>query len=154
MDLFLNIISAIISNIAFSVFFNVPKKAIIYCTITGTVGWMTYYLLHLYFFGNSASNFFAAIVIGGCAEYFSYKIKMPSTVFIYIGIMMLVPGYKMYVSMEHFAKEEYIIALNIGAIAVVHAICIAVGVLISSIFSKSIKRVKLMRFSKLYENND
>lgn len=151
MDFFINIVCAILANIAFSVFFNVPKRAIIYCTITGTVGWITYYILHLKFLGNAGSIFFSAIVIGLFAEYFSYRIKMPSTVFIYIGIIMLVPGYGMYMSMEHFANEEYMLAFNTGFIAVVHAICIAVGILISSVFSKSIKRVKLERFNKLNE---
>lgn len=154
MDLFLNIMCAIISNIAFSIFFNVPKRAVIYCTLTGTIGWVTYYLLHLYLLGNAASNFLASVIIGICAEYFSHKIKMPSTVFIYIGIIMLVPGYRMYMCMEYFAKEEYLMALNTGSIAVIYAVSIAVGVLVSSIFSKSIKRVKFSRFNKIQENND
>lgn len=154
LDIFLNIICAIVSNIAFSIFFNVPKRAILYCTITGTIGWITYYLFHLYLFGNAMSNFLASVVIGICAEYFSHRLKMPSTVFIYVGIVMLVPGYGMYISMEHFAKEEYLIAFNTGVLAVIHAICIAVGVLVSSIFSKSIKRVKKIRFNKILENNE
>ena len=76
---------------------------------------------------------------------------MPSTVFLYIGIVMLVPGYGMYHTMEYFAKDEYLLALDSGISTVVHAGSIAIGVLISAVFSKSIKRVKFDRLNKINE---
>ena len=150
MDLFLNIICAAISSIAFSLFFIVPKKAIIYCAITGTISWIVYYFCSKHF-GNAVSNLIASVVVGLFAEYFSVKLKMPSTVFLYIGIVMLVPGYRMYHTMEYFAKNEYLLALGSGVSTVVHACSIAIGVLISAIFSRSIKRVKFDRVNKINE---
>ncbi|EGV09052.1 MULTISPECIES: threonine/serine exporter family protein [unclassified Parvimonas] len=150
MDLFLNIICAVVSSIAFSIFFIVPKKAIIYCTITGTISWIVYYFCSKHL-GNSVSNLIASVVVGLFAEYFSVKLKMPSTVFMYIGIVMLVPGYRMYHTMEYFAKNQYLLALDSGISTVAHAGSIAIGVLISAIFSKSIKRVKFDRVSKINE---
>ena len=52
MDLFLNIICAVVSSIAFSIFFIVPKKAIVYCTVIGTISWIVYYFCSKYF-GNA-----------------------------------------------------------------------------------------------------
>lgn len=153
MDLFMNIICAVLSTVAFSIFFSVPRRAIFFCSLAGTIGWVTYYILYSYFLGNAMSNLIAAIIIGLLAEYFSYKLKMPSTVFLYIGIVMIVPGYAMYHTMEHFANENYILALDNGINAVIHACSIAIGVLISSVFSKSIKRVKFERINKINENN-
>ena len=150
MDLFLNILCAVVSSIAFSFFFIVPKKAIFYCTITGTISWIVYYFCSMNF-GNAFSNLVASIVVGLFAEFFSVKLKMPSTVFLYIGIVMLVPGYGMYHTMEYFARNEYILALNSGISTVVHAGSIAIGVLVSAVFSKSIKRVKFDRVSKINE---
>ena len=150
MDLFLNIICAIVSSIAFSIFFIVPKKAIIYCSITGTISWIVYYFCSEHF-GNAVSNLIASIVVGLFAEYFSVRLKMPSTVFLYVGIVMLVPGYGMYHTMEYFAKNEYLLALDIGISTVVHAGSIAIGVLVSAVFSKSIKRVKFDRVNKINE---
>ena len=83
MDLFLNIICAVVSSIAFSIFFIVPKKAIVYCTVIGTISWIVYYFCSKYF-GNAVSNLIASLVVGLFAEYFSVKLKMPSTVFLYI----------------------------------------------------------------------
>lgn len=153
MDLFLNVMCAIISSIAFSIFFIVPKKAIVYCTITGTISWIVYYFCSKHF-GNAVSNLIASIVVGLFAEYFSVKLRLPSTVFLYIGIVMLVPGYRMYHTMEYFAKSEYLLALNSGISTVIHACSIAIGVLISAVFSKSIKRVKFDRVNKINEITD
>ena len=141
MDLFLNIICAVVSSIAFSIFFIVPKKAIVYCTVIGTISWIVYYFCSKYF-GNAVSNLIASLVVGLFAEYFSVKLKMPSTVFLYIGIVMLVPGYGMY---------QYLLALDSGISTVVHAGSIAIGVLISAVFSRSIKRVKFDRLNKINE---
>ena len=153
MDLFLNVMCAIVSSIAFSIFFIVPKKAIVYCTITGTISWIVYYFCSKHF-GNAVSNLIASIVVGLFAEYFSVKLRLPSTVFLYIGIVMLVPGYRMYHTMEYFAKSEYLLALNSGISTVIHACSIAIGVLISAVFSKSIKRVKFDRVNKINEITD
>lgn len=153
MDLFLNVMCAIVSSIAFSIFFIVPKKAIVYCTITGTISWIVYYFCSKHF-GNAVSNLIASIVVGLFAEYFSVKLRLPSTVFLYIGIVMLVPGYRMYHTMEYFAKSEYLLALNSGISTVIHACSIATGVLISAVFSKSIKRVKFDRVNKINEITD
>lgn len=153
MDLFLNVMCAIVSSIAFSIFFIVPKKAIVYCTITGTISWIVYYFCSKHF-GNAVSNLMASIVVGLFAEYFSVKLRLPSTVFLYIGIVMLVPGYRMYHTMEYFAKSEYLLALNSGISTVIHACSIAIGVLISAVFSKSIKRVKFDRVNKINEITD
>ena len=153
MDLFLNVMCAIVSSIAFSIFFIVPKKAIVYCTITGTISWIVYYFCSKHF-GNAVSNLIASIVVGLFAEYFSVKLRLPSTVVLYIGIVMLVPGYRMYHTMEYFAKSEYLLALNSGISTVIHACSIAIGVLISAVFSKSIKRVKFDRVNKINEITD
>ena len=153
MDLFLNVMCAIVSSIAFSIFFIVPKKAIVYCTITGTISWIVYYFCSKHF-GNAVSNLIASIVVGLFAEYFSVKLRLPSTVFLYIGIVMLVPGYRMYHTMEYFAKSEYLLALNSGISTVIHACSIAIGVLISAVFSKSIKRVNFDRVNKINEITD
>lgn len=153
MDLFLNVMCAIVSSIAFSIFFIVPKKAIVYCTITGTISWIVYFFCSKHF-GNAVSNLIASIVVGLFAEYFSVKLRLPSTVFLYIGIVMLVPGYRMYHTMEYFAKSEYLLALNSGISTVIHACSIAIGVLISAVFSKSIKRVKFDRVNKINEITD
>ena len=153
MDLFLNVMCAIVSSIAFSIFFIVPKKAIVYCTITGTISWIVYYFCSKHF-GNAVSNLIASIVVGLFAEYFSVKLRLPSTVFLYIGIVMLVPGYRMYHTMEYFAKSEYLLALNSGISTVIHACSIAIGVLISAVFSKSIKRVKFDRVNKINDITD
>ncbi len=59
----------------------------------------------------------------------------------------------MYHTMEYFAKDQYLLALDRNGISTVaHAgLRIAIGVLISAVFSRSIKRVKFDRLNKINE---
>ena len=41
--------AAFLATIAFSVLFHVPKKQYIICGLTGTLGWLVYLLVKLYF---------------------------------------------------------------------------------------------------------
>lgn len=154
MEIVINILASFIATFAFAIFFNAPKKAIFVCSLVGTVGWMTFYFLSRNIFDNSISNLIASMAIGLLGEFFSHKLKMPSTVFIYSGIIMLVPGYGMYHTMEYFAKKEYWIAFDVGIDTVIQAGSIAIGILISSIFSRSINRVKKDREIKIQESNN
>lgn len=142
LEILINVISAGASTVAFAIYFNAPKKSLIYCAIVGIVGWISYYLLVSYVFGSITSNLISAILIAVLSEYFSTKLRMPSTVFIYTGIFMIVPGYAMYHTMEYFANENYLMAFEKGYEAFGLACAIAIGVLIASTFSKSIRRYK------------
>lgn len=152
MDIFLNIFASFVATFAFSVFFDAPKRALFICSLVGTIGWMIFYILNKNIFNDTISNFIASFAIGILGELFSRRLKLPSTVFIYSGIIMLVPGYGMYHTMEHFAKKEYWNAFDIGIDTALQAGAIAIGILSSSIFSKSINRVKLEREEKNIEN--
>ena len=51
--------AAFLATIAFSVLFHVPKKQYIICGLTGTLGWLVYLLVKLYF-----SNTLAFMISG------------------------------------------------------------------------------------------
>ena len=57
--------AAFLATIAFSVLFHVPKKQYIICGLTGTLGWLVYLLVKLYFSsGLETFKAVAAIVLG------------------------------------------------------------------------------------------
>lgn len=68
--------------------------------------------------------------------------KKPATVFIIPGIVPLVPGSGMYYTMLAITEKRFNDAANIGTETIFIAVAIAMGIIISSSLSKSIKRVK------------
>ena len=73
------------------------------------------------------------------------RLRMPATIFIYTGIIPLVPGYGMYNTMQNIVTKNYNIALKVGLETLLQAGAIAMGILLASVFSDSIKRVKIQR---------
>ena len=57
----------------------------------------------------------------------------------------LVPGYGMYNTMQNIVTKNYNIALKVGLETLLQAGAIAMGILLASVFSDSIKRVKIQR---------
>lgn len=134
-----------IITFAFAIFFNAPKKSLFDCSIIGAFSWL------LFIWGEFLTNdlafgtFIAAMWVGISATNASKRLKMPATVFIYTGIIPLIPGYSIYYTMYNLVLKDYAECLKWGFNTVLIAGAIAMGILIASVFSESIQRVKIRR---------
>lgn len=134
-----------IITFAFAIFFNAPKKSLIECSLIGSVAWIVY-IWGLHLTGDVVlGTLIAAILVGLLAGYSSKRLKMPATVFIYTGIIPLIPGYGLYYTMHHLVTKHYELGARTGVDTLLQAGAIAVGILVASVFSDSIKRVKIRR---------
>lgn len=85
------VISAFLAILAFSVVNNAPKRFLVFCGLEGAVGWGVY-LLCLSEHGSVMANFFGALALSVLAHIFARSFKAPVTVFLIPGILILVPG--------------------------------------------------------------
>lgn len=84
--------------IAFSVVFNAPKKELIFCGISGALGWFFYVVLSLYISPTMATLVSSALVTA-FSRFASYHRQAPSTLYHIPGIMPMVPGTIVYNTM-------------------------------------------------------
>lgn len=134
---------AFLSTIGFSVLFNSPKKEVFFAGVTGGLAWGSYIVMTKFFQSTIAGSFFGALTVGLLGEFLARLRKKPATLYITAGIVPLVPGAGMYYTMLAVIDNDFIRAANKGAETFFIAAAIAVGVIISSAFSRSINRVKL-----------
>src|SRR5699024_290460 len=81
----------------------------------------------------------AGIAIGLIGEIFSKMAKEPVTVFIIVGILLLLPGDVMYRIMYNLLKENYDIYIyNSSDILLIEG-AISINLLIATVFSKTLK---------------
>ncbi len=89
-------IVSMLATISFAVLFTAPKKEILFCGLTGAIGWIVYYL----FTTNDLNNIFASMAATFCltifARAFAVIRKNPVTVYLLPGIFPLVPGAGIY----------------------------------------------------------
>lgn len=92
---------AMIATISFAIIFTAPKKEVLYCGLTGAVGWTVYYAMTQ----NNINPVFASLVATFCltilARCFAVLRQSPVTIYLLPGIFPLVPGAGIYYTAYH-----------------------------------------------------
>lgn len=142
MEIFKQLIISFLSTIGFSILFNSPKETLGYTGIAGASGWILYTITTKLFSSNIAGSFFGALTVGILGELLARLSKKPATLYITPGIIPLVPGAGMYYTMLALIKNDFNMATSKGVETFFIAAAISIGIIISSTFSRSIKRVR------------
>ena len=87
---------SMIATISFAILFTAPRKEVLFCGITGAVGWIVYYLMTT----NDINNIFASMIASFCLTVLARGLAVtrqnPVTVYLLPGIFPLVPGAGIY----------------------------------------------------------
>ena len=106
MPVYMHCLYSTIATVGFSVFFNVPKFALIPAGLTGGIGWSIYYCLINATNNDILSNFLAAALVALISEILARKLKYPAILFVIPGIIPLVPGLGMYNTMLYLVHPH------------------------------------------------
>jgi membrane spanning protein len=140
MPLYLHTILSFFSCFGFGILFNVEKRTLVLAAVNGAIGWTI-----LMAFDNTQvsyifSNLLSALVVGILAEIFAIVKKTPATGFIVIGVIPLVPGFRVYRSMLFFVRGDLDKGLTEGVKACFMAIAIAVGIILATSITRMIRQ--------------
>lgn len=131
-----------ISTIGIAILFRSPKKTLFFAGLVGTIAWAVFSISLNASENIVISSFLAALTVGMLGEYFAIHKKNPATLYVTPGIIPLVPGAGMYYTMLALIENDYSAAIAKGAETFFIAAAISMGIIVSSSFSRSIKRVK------------
>ena len=124
------------ATIGFAVYFYAPTG------LAGRLSWVLYYIVLNITNDKIIGTFLGAFLVGILGEFLAIKMKKPATVFITPGIVSLVPGAGMYYTMLHLVQKDYTQAAITGSETLFIAAAIAMGIIVSTIFSKSLRFIK------------
>jgi uncharacterized membrane protein YjjB (DUF3815 family) len=136
------LIISFLSTIGFSILFSSPKETLFHTGIAGASGWILYFITTNLFNSNIVGSFFGALTVGILGEIFARLNKKPATLYITPGIIPLVPGAGMYYTMLALIENDFTTATSNGVETFFISAAISIGIIISSVLSKSIKRVR------------
>ena len=122
---------ALFATLGFAVIFRVPVRHIPACVATGALGWITYLLSDYYFSSPVMGCFFGACMVGLCSFLAARIFKEAMTIFNIPGILCLVPGAKIFYTMEALLREDIEKMADIGIQTLLMAGAIAMGLLVS-----------------------
>ena len=136
MPIYVHTVLAFISCLGFGILFNVQKRTLLLAAANGAIGWTILLGLDIpqvsYIFANLLSAF-----VGGLLAVIQ---KTPATSFIVIGIIPLVPGFRVYRSMLFFVRGDLDKGLAEGVHSCFMAVAIAVGIILSTSVVRMIRR--------------
>ncbi|WP_239257175.1 threonine/serine exporter family protein [Listeria ilorinensis] len=140
--IFIQIIFSYLATVTFAILTNVPKRSLNACGLTGTFGWMVFWVLSLLGAGNVMSTLAGAFMVAVASYFFSKYKKMPITIFNVPGIVPLVPGGLAYQAVRNFVLGEYNTAIAFSVQVAMVAGAIAGGLMLSEVFNHSIRRFR------------
>ena len=125
----IELLSAAVGTIAFSLLFGVPKKYYLPCGAIGAAGWLMYRLMLLTNIGTTFAVFLATVVVVLLSRFTAVRKKCPSTIFMITGIFPLVPGAKFYWAAYYLVTNQIQDFRTSGMSALKIMIAIVLGII-------------------------
>lgn len=131
-----------IATFFFTMIMNAPKKTLILSSINASLGYLIYKFLILK--GIPMLGFFlGTIFVATFGEIFARKLKMPATIFIFPGVIPIVPGLGLYETMLAFVQDDIFSALETGTNTILNIGSMAVAMALVGLLAFKIKIKKI-----------
>lgn len=97
---------SLLATLSFAVLFSAPRKELLFCGLTGAIGWVVY-IISLDLHTNAAiANLIATLTLTLVARTLSAIRRNPVTIYLLTGIFPLVPGAGIYYTSYYFIMGE------------------------------------------------
>lgn len=120
---------SMIPTMAFAVIFNAPKKELVYCGISGGLGWLFYVLVVNLGGGPTLGNVVGALVLTIFSRILAIIRKNPATVYLIAGIFPLVPGAGIYYTAYYLITDNMPMFSDFGLLTLKTAGAIVMGII-------------------------
>lgn len=153
-NLFIQFLFSFLATAAFAIITNVPRRALIYCGLSGAFGWLIYWTC-VDFGGSPAfGSLLGSLGVAFISNIFSKHLKMPVTIFNIPGMVPLVPGGLAYQAVRNLVTSSYQEAADYTVQAIMIAGAIALGLVLSEVFNHNIRNFKVKRDSILLKRKN
>ena len=140
MPIYAHAVLSFVSCLGFGVLFNVQKRTLLLAAVNGAIGWTILLVLDIPQVSYIFANLLSAMVVGLLAELFAIIQKTPATSFIVIGVIPLVPGFRVYRSMLFFVRGELDKGIADGVHSCFMAVAIAVGIILATSIVRMVRQ--------------
>jgi membrane spanning protein len=127
--MFIQFVVSLFATLSFAVLFSAPKVELVFCGITGALGWIVYLACLGANTGKPIANLIAALTLTLVARFFSAARKKPATIYLLCGIFPLVPGAGIYYTSYYFIMNQMDLCGQAGMDTVKVAGAIVLGIL-------------------------
>ncbi len=138
----IQIITAGIGTLGFSIYFRVNEKNVIASTLGGIIGWAVYLLVYHITDSLFFANFVAALILCLYGEAAARVLKAPSNIYLIPGIIPLLPGGTLYYTMYGIVDRNKNMFIDNGTKTVVITFGIAAGIVVGTVITHYYVKLK------------
>lgn len=132
----IQILSGFVGTLGFAVLFNIRGKRFLFGGLGGLLSWLLFVIFSR-FIPNEAINYFVvAVIISLYAEVLARILKTPTTTFITISLIPLIPGGSLYYTMAYAFESDMTRFLEKGIYTLELASALALGIIIATTGTK------------------
>jgi uncharacterized membrane protein YjjB (DUF3815 family) len=129
MTLIIQFIVCIFATLSFAVLFFSPKSELVFCGVTGAIGWVVYLICVDANMAKPFANLIATLVLTILSRTISAIRRVPVTVYLICGIFPLVPGAGIYYTSYYFIMGEIEMFSEAGTGALKAGVSIVLGIM-------------------------
>lgn len=138
----LQIIFSFFASLGFGIIFNIKGKNLIFASIGGSIGWITYIILEKTNIPVVLCYLISSIIISIYSEIMARVLKTPVTTIIIASLMPLVPGAGMYYTVYEAILGNLHNSILKGIQTMSYALSLAVGIILISTITKQISIIR------------
>ena len=142
------VLSGFVGSLGFALLFRMTKSKIIYAALGGAVTCIAYVICCHFFENEFYQNLFPALIATAYSEILARLTKAPSTPYIAISIIPLVPGGRLYYTMYYFITSDMEAFKSALMETVRIAGGLAVGIILISVI---IREINYSKFKQIYD---
>lgn len=143
-DILFNAVCSFLGTVGLALTYNVPKRFLLGCGITGMMGWMAYFAVRaVEDQAPYVAGFAGALMVAFVSRIMAVYMKCPITLFLISGIVPLVPGAGIYKAVYYTVVNNPNQAFAYALTSVKMAFAIVIGMIIIYSFPRDV-------FSKAY----
>ncbi len=137
------------ASLAFAIVFNIPRNKLLLSALGGLLGQLVYVVFQLVISNDVILYLLATIAISLYAEVLARLTKSPTTIYLAVALIPLVPGGGIYYTMLYFINGEMDLGITTGVHTLLISGALAVGIIMISSTVNLVRKVMLRSSSKI-----
>ena len=137
------------ASLAFAIVFNIPRNKLLLSALGGLLGQLVYVVFQLFISNDVILYLLATIAISLYAEVLARLTKSPTTIYLAVALIPLVPGGGIYYTMLYFINGEMDLGITTGVHTLLISGALAVGIIMISSTVNLVRKVMLRSSSKI-----
>jgi uncharacterized membrane protein YjjB (DUF3815 family) len=137
------------ASLAFAIVFNIPRNKLLLSALGGMLGQLIYVVFQLVISNDVILYLLATIAISLYAEVLARLTKSPTTIYLAVALIPLVPGGGIYYTMLYFINGEIDLGISTGIHTLLISGALAVGIIMVSSTVNLVRKVMLKSKTKI-----